>query len=87
MRTAKNIGKHEFIGLKAEVVDSTDPSLKGLEGIIVDETKNMLVIDVGGREKRLIKKNIRFRLENYGVIDGSKVAYRPEDRIKKVKSW
>ena len=87
MRTARNIGKHEMIGLEAEIVESRDPSLKGLKGVVVDETKNMFVIDVGGREKRIIKKNVRLRFENYGVVDGSRIAYRPEDRIKKVKSW
>jgi ribonuclease P protein subunit POP4 len=87
MRTSKNIGKHELIGLNAEIVESKDPSLKGLKGVVVDETKNMLVIDVGGNEKKIIKKNVKLRFGNYGIVNGSKIAYRPEDRIKKVKSW
>ena len=87
MRTARNIGKHELIGLEAEIVESKDPSLIGLKGVVVDETKNMMVIDVGGEEKRIIKKVVKLRFGDYGTIDGSRIAYRPEDRIKKVKSW
>ena len=87
MRTGKNIGKHELIGLEAEIIESNDPSLKGLKGVVVDETKNMMVIDVGGEEKRIIKKVVKLRFDDYGIVDGSKIAYRPEDRIKKVKSW
>ena len=87
MISSKNIGKHELIGLEAEIIESKDPSLKGLKGVVVDETKNMIVIDVGGEEKRIIKKVVKMRFDGYGTVDGSKIAYRPEDRIKKVKSW
>lgn len=88
MRGADNIGKHELIGLDIKILESPDQSLVGLEGKIVDESKNMLVIDVDGKEKNIAKKVIKFAIqENMSVIDGAKITYRPEDRIKKVRSW
>jgi len=88
MRGVKNIGKHELIGLEMEIVGSSDTSLVGVGGRIVDESKNTLIIDVGGREKRISKKIVRWAIKDTDiVVDGAKIAYRPEDRIKKVRSW
>ncbi len=88
MRGPDNIGKHELIGLDIKILESLDRSLVGLEGKIVDESKNILVMDVDGEEKRIAKKVVKFGIKGSGtVIDGAKIAYRPEDRIKKVRSW
>ena len=88
MRGARNIGKHEFIGLDVEILNSSDPSIQGLSGMIVDETKNTFVVDIDGREKRISKKIVRLGIRNTDIIvDGAKITYRPEDRIKKVRSW
>ncbi|MDR3223050.1 MAG: ribonuclease P protein component 1 [Methanobrevibacter sp.] len=46
MITSKNIFRHELIGLYLEVVDSSNKSLIGLCGNVVDETKKTLSIDV-----------------------------------------
>ena len=39
----KNFLKQEFIGLPVRVVECSDTTMKGMEGEIIDETKNMLV--------------------------------------------
>ena len=54
--TKNNIHKHELIGLSAKVISSSDSSLKGISGKIVNETKKTLRIEVDGKEKVLLKK-------------------------------
>ncbi len=86
MRNAKNLAKHELIGLNVRIERSADPSLVGVKGRIVDETKNMLVIDRGDREIRAAKNAVELRFDDYGILlDGKRIRYRPEDRIKKVR--
>ena len=36
---------HELIGLDAKVVDSTNPSVVGIRGRVVDETRNTLGLE------------------------------------------
>lgn len=45
MISFKNIFYHELIGLELKVVDSLNKSLIGLSGIVVDETRNTLLIE------------------------------------------
>ncbi len=82
-----NLRKHELIGLRVEIVGSTDPTQEHLQGRVVDETRNMLVVEVAGEEKRVPKHGSRFRFEVQGgfEIDGDEIRYRPEDRIKKAR--
>lgn len=84
---AVNLRKHELIGLGVSVVRAADPSLVGVKGRVVDESRNMLIVESGGREKSLPKSGTRFRFEVEGgvEIDGSEILYRPEDRIKKAR--
>ncbi|MCX8174210.1 MAG: ribonuclease P protein subunit [Thermoplasmata archaeon] len=78
--------KHEFIGHEIEIVSAPQKSLAGIRGVVVDETKNMLVIHVEGEDMKIQKKNLLFRIlpENQ-VIDGNRIMFRPEDRIKKIR--
>lgn len=46
MLSSKNIFYHELIGLELKVVDSSNPSLIGLCGTVIDETKKTLLIEV-----------------------------------------
>lgn len=46
MISSKNIFYHELIGLELKVVDSSNPSLIGLSGTVIDETKKTLLIEV-----------------------------------------
>jgi ribonuclease P protein subunit POP4 len=84
----KDFQKMEFIGLEIEVVETENPSLKNHKGIIVDETKNIFVIEKEGLRKSLLKKQIKFGFklnDKKYVIDGKTICFRPEDRIKKIK--
>jgi ribonuclease P protein subunit POP4 len=86
MITPKNIIRHELIGLEVEITNSNDPTLKGLKGQIVDETKNTLTIEVGGKRKTVPKGicTFRFALESERVeVSGKVLVKRPEDRIKR----
>ena len=84
MITIDNITSHEFIGLHTEITKSTNPQIIGLNGRIVDETKSMFRINTKNGMKSIAKsKNSwKFSIGNQDiVIDGSKIAKRPFDRI------
>ena len=84
----KNLAKDEFIGLHVKILDCTDPGWKGQNGLIVDETKNTFLIKTNHGNKKIAKKTAIFEFESDDkkiIIDGKKIAYRPEDRIKKVR--
>ncbi len=86
--SADDFRRREFIGLEAEVVESTCPEYTGIRGRVVDETKNMLVIEQGGAEKRVPKDCCQFRFfegPRTHVVSGKDIKFRPEDRIKKVR--
>ena len=75
-----------LIGRKVKVVDSSNETLKGTEGRVVDETKNLLVVDTGRKLKKVLKKDVRFRVttnEGPVIIDGQDIVGRPEERLKK----
>lgn len=86
---AHNLLQHELIGLRIKVDESSNTTVRGLEGRVVDETRNMLVIENQERtEKRIPKAGNIFIFElGTGVqvkVKGERLIARPEDRIKKV---
>ena len=90
--TAQNILRHELIGLSVRVMHARNSSARGIHGIVVDETRNMLAID-SKKRKVMIPKNIatfRFDLPS-GVrvdVDGARLVAKPENRLKtKVRRW
>lgn len=84
----KDLAKEELIGLNVKIKDCKDPRWNGVSGKIVDETKNMFTIKVDKQRKKIAKNIAKFQFQINGkkiLIDGSKIMYRPEDRIKKVR--
>lgn len=84
----KTLLKEELIGLHVKIKKCTDPNWKGKAGVVVDETKNTFIIEIGDQNKRIAKNIATFEFEIDGkkmMLNGSKIAYRPEDRIKKVR--
>lgn len=84
----KKIAREELIGLKVKIKECKDPSWIGKIGLIVDETKNTFLIKVDNQKKKIAKNIAKFEFEYEDkkiIIDGSKIKYRPEDRIKKVR--
>ena len=82
-----NLRKHELIGLEVEVLHATDPSQAHVRGRVVDETRNTLVLEIRGDEKRIPKHGSRFRFDIQGglEVDGEEIRFRPEDRVKKAR--
>ncbi len=85
----RNLKFHELIGLRVKVVSHSDPSVVGVEGVVIDETKNTLVVEADGKRKRILKLYgiFEFVLPS-GVkvrVDGTEILGRPEDRLKRVK--
>ena len=87
MINAKNIVRHELIGLEVEVVDSANSSQIGAKGTVTDETRQTLTIDTGSGEKSFAKDQCVFRFilptGERVRVDGRILVARPEDRIKK----
>lgn len=84
MITAENITSHELIGLRTEIVESSNSQIIGLNGTITDETKSMIIINTVNGTKMIAKSNNswKFSVDNKDVIlDGSKIAKRSFDRI------
>ncbi|WP_088336252.1 ribonuclease P protein component 1 [Methanopyrus sp. KOL6] len=85
--TPRNIVRHELIGLKCRVVKSLGPPYEGLEGKIVDETKNTLVLKTESGEKVIVKDRVllEFKLPSGERVrvDGALLVGRPEERLSK----
>ena len=91
MRTPKNIVRHELIGVRAEVAESSNKDNVGISGKIVDETQKTLTIKTAKGLKKIQKSVVTLKLmfDGYTVLVRGKALYgRPEDRIKKkIKYW
>jgi len=85
---AKNLPRHDLIGLCIRIVDAKNKSLVGLEGEIVNETRNMIEVDDGKKTRKIMKSQIKIEVEIQGKkyeVDGRVLVGRPEDRIKKIR--
>ena len=78
-----------IIGRSAEIIESTDPSLKGRAGLVIDETKNTVVLrENTGRMIRVPKYIVKLTLASSNeihepvIISGSELLATPEERIK-----
>jgi len=93
MVEAKDLVRHELIGLDVEIADSDNPEIIGTKGRVVDETRNMIVIETkDGKEKNLAKDGSSFIFTlpqgDRVRVEGNLLVARPEDRIKKkLKKW
>ena len=83
-----NLARDEFIGLNVKIVESKDPSLTDITGVIIDETKNTFLIENENKQIMIGKKGVKLEFKIDGkkiLIDGSKIIFRPENRIKKIR--
>lgn len=87
--TQQNVLAHELVGLSVKIVDSKDPSLRNLQGKIVYETKNVLVVNANQNIKKIPKNIVTLSLKlpdgNDCIISGSDLVGRPEDRIQRLR--
>lgn len=84
--TMHNILRHELIGLNIRITKSENNTLIGLEGKIVNETKNTLTLGIGEKLKKVLKAQVVFQVKignDMIEVDGKKLVARPEDRLKR----
>ncbi len=87
MNVTADIIRHELIGTEGKVAQSTHKDYVGIQGKVVDETKNTFTILHEGKMKSIVKDAAVF---NFKLCDGTVVEIngkllvgRPEDRLKK----
>ena len=81
------LASNELIGLEARVVKSSDPSVQGRSGKIVDETMNTVELRCGERDLVLDKRAITLAIKFLGgeyEVPGREIMQRPEERLKKL---
>lgn len=91
LRNKKNLKRHELIGCMATIIEAKNKNLKGLKGLVVDETKNTITITKDGfGEKKVPKKDTIFEFhipetKEKTKIRGDEISLQPEKRMKKQK--
>ena len=58
---ARNILLHELIGLETKVIKDSNPSNRGVSGIVIDETRKTLVLRGDGKTAHIAKRNLHFQ--------------------------
>ena len=84
MITLETISRHEFIGLKTQIVKSSNSEVVGLNGTIINETKSMFTINTQKGIKKIPKSTSewKFAIQNKeSIVNGSKITKRPFERI------
>lgn len=84
----ENIAAHELIGLNATILESPDKKKQGIKGKVIDETKNLLVLETKNGLKQLPKKECIFEFElgnEKALVSGKSILEKPENRIKNFK--
>ena len=85
MRNARDLGRHELIGLNVTVLKADAVELQGL---VTDETMNTFEITSQSKARIVPKQGRSFRFDLDGenvTLEGEKIRFRPEDRTKKVR--
>ncbi len=87
MKVTADVINGEFIGTHGRVTESRHPDYIGINGKVVDESRNTLTIMQYGKAKKVVKDAavFQFQFEDESVveIDGKLLVGRPEDRLKK----
>ena len=82
------ITSDELIGRMVTIIECTDPSWINQSGLIIDETKHTFLIETEKKQKRIAKQTATFAFEYNGkktIVKGTRLAHRPEERIKKTR--
>jgi ribonuclease P protein subunit POP4 len=86
--TPENIIYHEIIGLPVETVPASEGE-KGILGTVVNETRNMVIINTNGRDLQVAKSGRSFIFTipcgNRVKVLGTLLQSQPENRIPKRK--
>jgi ribonuclease P protein subunit POP4 len=87
MKITPDIIRYEFIGTEGKIAKSKHLDYLGIQGKVIDETKNTFTIMHEGKAKSVIKNTAIFSFKFLNgttvEIDGKLLVGRPEDRLKK----
>lgn len=72
----------QLIGQEVKIVTASNKSLEGLKGRIVDETRNTLSIESGGKIRKVLKKEISLEIVQE-IIRGEDLIGMLSERLKK----
>ena len=78
----------DLINLNVKIISSLDSTLLGKEGKILDETKNMMLLNVNKSVISVPKNNIylKINLDNTDyIVHGSKLLQSPSNRNTKLE--
>ena len=70
-----------WISHNLTVINSDDPTLIGVTGTVLDETKKTILVRTESGDVTLAKDVITFTIDSVDAINGSRVIQRAEDRI------
>ena len=91
MLAPETLVRHELAGLSVRVVDATHEGYVGIEGTVVDETTNTLLIenDSGVRQVPKAAATFEFAIPaddeedtSYVVVEGTRLVSRPARRTE-----
>lgn len=71
----------QLIGKKIKITKSNNKNLEGIQGKVVDETKNTVSIEIDGKTKKVVKDQCVFDVEGK-IINGSEIAKSQDERVK-----
>ncbi len=78
--------KDSLIGLNVHIMESKNKSDIGIEGIIIDDSRNMLTIKTSRGKKKVVKEKNKFLMvinNKEMLIDGKDLIGRVDERLKK----
>ncbi|WP_435078256.1 ribonuclease P protein component 1 [Halococcus sp. AFM35] len=79
--TAETVARHELRGLHTKVAAASNGSLVGIEGDVVSESENTLVVEQGGRTKRVPKAGATFEFALGDGAEGAEYATVAGERL------
>ena len=81
---------HDLIGLNAFASKPKEKIFSDI-GVVIDESKNMLITEKNKTIKKYVKKDYIFRFrfsnENHDILEvlGTKIVGRPENRLRNLR--
>ena len=81
------LAENGLIGLNCEVVNSSQRSLVGVQGRIIDETLKTLTVATQQGEKKIQKDTVTLRVDfptERAIIEGEDLLQRPQERLRKL---
>jgi len=73
--------KPTVIGRKIKIMKSRNEENIGIQGTILDETRNTLLVETSKGQKIIVKSGNQFKIDD-NIIDGNALVGKPEERIK-----